>query len=92
MQGDESRTSKSSQDSRALGLPHSISDDRARAVSILSTVDEVAALLRTTRGAVYVMVARGQLPGITRIGRRVLFRTQALLDWLDQKRAQSPRE
>src|SRR5438552_17586381 len=40
------------------------------------TADEVAALLlRTTRKAVYVMVERGQLPGVTRIGRRILFRT-----------------
>jgi excisionase family DNA binding protein len=59
---------------------------------ILVTVDEAAVLLRTTRTAVYVMVARRQLPGITRIGRRVLFRSQDLLDWLDQKRVPSPEE
>jgi excisionase family DNA binding protein len=58
----------------------------------LMTVDEAAALLRTTRTAVYVMVARRQLPGITRIGRRVLLRSQDLLDWLDQKRVPSPEE
>jgi hypothetical protein len=29
------------------------------------------------------MAARGQLPGLTRIGRRVLIRADALLDWLD---------
>lgn len=56
----------------------------------LFTVVEVADLLRTTPGAVYVMVARAQLPGVTRIGRRVLFRSSDLLDWLDQKRAPSP--
>ena len=56
------------------------------------TVAEVAALLRTTRKAVYAMVERGQLPGITRIGRRVLVRRQDLVDWLGQKRAASPKE
>lgn len=56
------------------------------------TADEVAALLRTTRPAVYAMVARGQVPGTTRIGRRVLFRSAALLHWLDQNRAPSPKE
>lgn len=58
----------------------------------LLTVDEVAALLRTTRKAVYVMLERGLLPGVTRIGRRVLFRTDDLLDWLRQKSAPSPKE
>lgn len=51
----------------------------------LATVDEIAALLRTTRKAIYSMIERGQLPGVTRIGRRVLIRTPVLLDWLRQK-------
>ena len=38
------------------------------------------------------MVERRQLPGIIRIRRRVLFRTDDLLDWLDQKRAPSLKE
>jgi excisionase family DNA binding protein len=54
-------------------------------VPLLATVDETAALLRTTRKAIYVMVERGQLPGVTRVGRRVLIRTEVLLDWLRQK-------
>lgn len=54
-------------------------------------VDETAALLRTSRVAIYAKVARCELPGVTRIGRRVLFRSQDLLDWLDQKRAPSPK-
>ena len=59
---------------------------------VLMTVDDTATLLRTTRTAVYAMVARRQLPGVTRVGRRVLFRTQDLLDWLDQNRAPSLKE
>ena len=59
---------------------------------ILLTTDEAATLLRTTRRAIYIMVERQQLPGVTRIGRRVLFRSTDLLDWLDQKRAPSPEE
>ncbi|MDP2318241.1 MAG: helix-turn-helix domain-containing protein [Acidobacteriota bacterium] len=58
----------------------------------LLTVDEVADLLRTTRTAVYAMVARGQLPGVTRLGRRVLIRADELVKWLDQNRAPSPKE
>ena len=56
------------------------------------TADEVAELLRTSRAAIYAMAARGELPGVTRPGRRFLVRRQALLDWLDQKRVPSPGE
>jgi len=38
------------------------------ALPVLLTVDDAAALLRTTRRAIYLMVERRQLPGITRIG------------------------
>jgi excisionase family DNA binding protein len=57
----------------------------------LLTGDEVASLLRKTRKAIYAMVERGQLPGVTRIGRRLLFRRTELLDWLRQKSAPSPK-
>ena len=59
---------------------------------VLLTPDEVAALLRTTRKAIYVMAGRRQLPGVTHIGRRVLVRRDDLLHWLDQSRAPSPKE
>ena len=61
-------------------------------LSLLLTADETADLLRTSRKAVYVMAERGQLPGVTRIGRRLLVRRDALVDWLDQKRAPSLQE
>ncbi len=61
-------------------------------VPMFSNADEVAVILRTTRKAVYIMAERGLLPGVTKIGRRVLFRTDVLLDWLDQKRVPSPKE
>jgi excisionase family DNA binding protein len=55
-------------------------------------VPDVAELLRTTPGAIYSMVERGLLPGITRIGRRVLVRSDDLLHWLRQKSASSLKE
>lgn len=59
---------------------------------LLLTIDEAAELLRTTRKAMYAMVERRQLPGVVRIRRRVLFRTAALLDWVDRKSAPLPKE
>lgn len=66
--------------------------DRLSAHPLLLTVDEAAELLRTTRKAMYAMVERRQLPGVVRIRRRVLFRTAALLDWVDRKSAPLPKE
>jgi excisionase family DNA binding protein len=56
----------------------------------LLTAGEVAVALRTSRKAVYAMVERAQLPGVTRIGRRLLVRRDDLLAWLDERRAASP--
>ena len=58
----------------------------------LLTITEVAELLRTTQKAVYAMAARGQLPGVIRLGRRVLVRADVLVDYLDQKRTPSLEE
>ncbi|PRP98519.1 helix-turn-helix domain-containing protein [Enhygromyxa salina] len=52
----------------------------------LLCVDEVATLLRVTRKAVYCMIDRGELPGVTKIGRRVRFHRDSLLDWLESQR------
>ena len=56
-----------------------------RSAPNLLTPVEVANVLRTTKKAIYAMVERAQLPGVVRIGRRVLVREDALLDWLRQK-------
>ena len=54
------------------------------------TADETASLIRTTRKAIYAMAERGLLPGVTKVGRRVLVRRDDLLDYLRQKSAPSP--
>jgi excisionase family DNA binding protein len=59
---------------------------------VFLTPDEAADLLRTTRKAIYVKIERRQLPGVTRIGTRILIRTRLLLDWLDQQCASSLQE
>jgi excisionase family DNA binding protein len=58
---------------------------------LLLTADETAELLRTTKKGVYAMIERGQVPGVTRIGRRVLVRSDLLLDWIRQKSTPSPK-
>jgi excisionase family DNA binding protein len=58
----------------------------------LLTTGEVAALLRTTRRAVWVMVERDKIAGVVRVGRRLLFREDALVEFLRQKSAPSQKE
>ncbi len=57
----------------------------------LLTPDEVAALLRTTRKAVFEKIARGTLPGVRRVGRRVLVCQGDLLRSMTEERVLSPR-
>ncbi len=72
---------------RNLVRREAVHPDRASSQSepLFLTVAEVAALLRTSTKAVYAMAERGQLTGVTRLGRRLLFRRDLLLQWLCQK-------
>jgi excisionase family DNA binding protein len=54
------------------------------------TADEVADMLRTSRKAVYAMAERAQLPGVVKLGRRLLIHRGDLVAWLDRSRAASP--
>jgi excisionase family DNA binding protein len=54
------------------------------------TPAEAAALLRTTRGAIYARAERGLLPGAVKDGRRLLIRRDDLLRSLIERRAPSP--
>jgi excisionase family DNA binding protein len=60
------------------------------ALPLLLTVDEVAALLRTTRKAIYAKVERGQIPHVRISARSLLFDRDELLRWMDERRAPSP--
>lgn len=62
------------------------------ALPCLLAADDVAELLRTSRKAVYLMAERGQLPGMMRIGRRLLFRRDDVIQWLNESRASSLKE
>ena len=58
----------------------------------LMTAAETAELLRTTRKAIYMMAEKGQLPGVMRLGRRLLIHRDDVLRWLDRSRAPSSEE
>jgi excisionase family DNA binding protein len=49
------------------------------------TVPEVAELLRTTPIAIYAMVERGKIPGVLRVGRRLLFSEDVLRTWIAER-------
>ena len=53
----------------------------------LLTVEEVAAIMRATRGAIYTQRYRGEAPGSLgiRVGRRILFRPTDLERFLAEE-------
>ena len=59
--------------------------NRPDGLPIYLTADEAADVLRTTRKAIYVMIERRQLPGVKRIGRRVLISASILLSWIEDQ-------
>ena len=48
------------------------------------TVDELATLLRVERKTVYAAIARGEIPGVRRIGAILRVSRDAVLAWLAQ--------
>ena len=54
----------------------------------LMTAAEVADVLRTSRKVVYEMVRLGRLPGVIRIGRKVLLRRDRLVEFLLEREEQ----
>jgi excisionase family DNA binding protein len=68
------------------------SSERDSDSKLLLTVPEVADVLRTSVKAVYSMVERNQLPGVVRIGRRVLIKRVALLLFIDHNCTLSSQE
>ncbi|MCY1010516.1 helix-turn-helix domain-containing protein [Nannocystis pusilla] len=51
------------------------------------TVEELAVLLRTSKGAVYARHARGGIPGGLRLGRTLRFDPRIIAQWLSAKSA-----
>ncbi len=82
-QGFESFREPTTKQGNRLGTPE---------LAPLLTVDEVADLLRRSAKSIYAMIERAQLPGVTRLGRRVLVRRDDLLRWLNESRASSRKE
>lgn len=70
--------------------PESRSITNASALPYLLTPAEAAALLRTTKKAIYARAERGLLPGAVRDGRRLLVLRDDLLRSLVERRATSP--
>jgi excisionase family DNA binding protein len=58
---------------------------RPDGLPIYLTADEAADLLRTTRKAIYAMIERRQLPGVRKIGKRLLISASILLSWIEDQ-------
>lgn len=66
------------------GVPNTTTISNPSPIPLVLTVEEVAELLRTNRKTVYAAAARGEIPGVRRIGHRTLrFYGPALARWLE---------
>lgn len=55
------------------------------------TVDELAELLRLERKTVYACIARGEIPGVRRLGGAIRVHREAVLRWLAEGQGRTPR-
>lgn len=55
----------------------------ANALPLLLNAREVAALLRTSTKTIYNLSEQGRLPGVFRFGRKLLFRRDVLVRWIE---------
>lgn len=58
---------------------------------VVLTVDELAALLRVERKTAYAAIAKGDIPGVRRVGRTIRILRDAVLQWLAQGQVRVPR-
>jgi excisionase family DNA binding protein len=77
---------------RGAGQPGStVAQPPAPTESPVMTVNELAALLRVNRKSVYEAIARGEIPGVRRIGRSFRASREAVLAWLREGRVSRSR-
>jgi predicted DNA-binding transcriptional regulator AlpA len=71
---------------RTSAEPHRITQAHEIGLPDLLTADEVATWLRASVKAIYARAERGNLPGVTRLGRRLYFVRAELLAFVQQGR------
>ncbi len=64
---------------------HDNKDKRA-----LLTVSDICQMLKISKGGIYQMVQRAELPGILKIGRRLRFRAEEIERWLAECEIKQP--
>jgi excisionase family DNA binding protein len=70
-------------DEAGMAASASIDPDTSPLPDVL-TVDELATILRVERKTVYGAIARGEIPGVRRIGAILRVSRDAVLTWLAQ--------
>ena len=61
----------------------SSSTDARRSMRRLGTVDDVLEILPLPKSSLYDLARYGRMPGVVRVGRRLLFDLDVLHEWID---------
>ena len=68
----------------------STSGNDAKNLRALLTTGDVCRILQISKGGVYQMVQRAELPGLLKIGRRLRFRAEEIEKWLAECEIKQP--
>lgn len=66
-----------------MTVPGSTRIDSHRSLRRLGTIDDVLEVLPLPKSSVYELARYGRMPGVVRVGRRLLFDLDALAEWID---------
>ena len=66
-----------------MTVPSSTRSDPRPASRRLGTIDDVLEVLPLPKSSVYELARYGRMPGVVRVGRRLLFDLDAITTWID---------
>ena len=66
-----------------MTVPSSPRVDPRQASRRLGTIDDVLEVLPLPKSSVYELARYGRMPGVVRVGRRLLFDLDVLAEWID---------
>ena len=67
-----------------MTLPTAVPTDHRPPRRRLGTIDDVLEVLPLPKSSLYDLARYGRIPGVVRVGRRLLFDLDVLDDWIDE--------
>lgn len=69
-----------------LDIKHRPSNELQEAGNSLITIDQAAQLLQLTKPTIYSKHSKGEIPGICKVGKKLFFEKDVLIQWIKEGR------